>query len=188
MRTWFITGVSRGLGRAIAQAALNEGDAVIGTVRDGAPDLAAGPGKLQVVKLDVTDGEAVDAAVVQAFASAGKIDVIVNNAGCGLLGALEKATDAEAKRLFEVDVFAPFRIIREPPRSDLVLEIDRLIRRSDEHALARLDDFLPAVAGAIALLGARDEGFQRLCFGPSKAANSAISISRLPHKCCAASL
>jgi NAD(P)-dependent dehydrogenase (short-subunit alcohol dehydrogenase family) len=112
MRTWFITGVSRGLGRAIAQAALIEGDTVIGTVRDTPPDLASGPGKLQVVTLDVTDGEAVDRAVSQAFAGAGTIDVIVNNAGYGLLGALEKATDAEARRLFEVDVFAPFRIIR----------------------------------------------------------------------------
>jgi NAD(P)-dependent dehydrogenase (short-subunit alcohol dehydrogenase family) len=112
MRTWFITGVSRGLGRAIAQAALTEGDTVIGTVRDTAPDLASGPGKLHVVTLDVTDGEAVGGAVSQAFARAGKIDVIVNNAGYGLLGALEKATDAEARRLFEVDVFAPFRIIR----------------------------------------------------------------------------
>ena len=64
------------------------------------------------MKLDVTDGEAVDAAVSEAFASAGTIDVIVNNAGYGLLGALEKATDSEARRLFEVDLFAPFRIIR----------------------------------------------------------------------------
>src|ERR1700733_13450298 len=112
MRTWFITGVPRGLGRAIAQAALIEGDTVIGTVRDVAPDLAAGPGKLHVVKLDVTHGEAVDTAVSQAFARAGKIDVIVNNAGYGLLGALEKATDSEARRLFDVDLFAPFSIIR----------------------------------------------------------------------------
>jgi NAD(P)-dependent dehydrogenase (short-subunit alcohol dehydrogenase family) len=108
MRTWFITGVSRGLGRAIAQAALNEGDTVIGTVREAATDLKSGRGKLHVVTLDVTDGEAAEAAVSQAFARAGTIDVIVNNAGYGLLGALEKATDAEAKRLFEVDVFGRF--------------------------------------------------------------------------------
>jgi NAD(P)-dependent dehydrogenase (short-subunit alcohol dehydrogenase family) len=113
MRTWFITGVSRGLGEAIARAALIEGDTVIGTVRDkAAPDLTSGPGKLHVVTLDVTDGEAVEAAVTQAFARAGTIDVIVNNAGYGLLGAFEKATDSETRRLFEVDVFAPFRIIR----------------------------------------------------------------------------
>jgi NAD(P)-dependent dehydrogenase (short-subunit alcohol dehydrogenase family) len=112
MRTWFITGVSRGLGLAIAKAALAQGDTVIGTVRDKAPDLASGPGKLHVVTLDVANGEAVEAAVQEAFARAGEIDVIVNNAGYGLLGALEKAADAEARRLFEVDVFAPFRIIR----------------------------------------------------------------------------
>lgn len=112
MRTWFITGVSRGLGLAIANAALAEGDTVIGTVRDKTPDLPSGSGELDVVTLDVGGGDAVDEAVHQAFARAGKIDVIVNNAGYGLLGAFEKATDSEARRLFEVDVFAPIRIIR----------------------------------------------------------------------------
>jgi len=112
MRTWFITGVSRGLGQALANAALAEGDTVIGTVRGGTPDLATGSGKLHVITLDVADGEATEGTVRQAFVRAGKIDVIVNNAGYGLLGALEKASDAEARRLFEVDVFAPIRIIR----------------------------------------------------------------------------
>jgi NAD(P)-dependent dehydrogenase (short-subunit alcohol dehydrogenase family) len=112
MRTWFITGISRGLGYALAKAALAEGDTVIGTVRERTPDLAAGSGTLNVVTLDVADGEAAEAAVRQAFARSGRIDVIVNNAGYGLLGALEKATDAEVRRLFDVDVFAPFRIIR----------------------------------------------------------------------------
>jgi NAD(P)-dependent dehydrogenase (short-subunit alcohol dehydrogenase family) len=112
MRTWFITGISSGLGYALAKAALAEGDTVIGTVRERTPDLAAGSGTLNVVTLDVADGEAAEAAVRQAFARSGRIDVIVNNAGYGLLGALEKATDAEVRRLFDVDVFAPFRIIR----------------------------------------------------------------------------
>jgi len=112
MKTWFITGISRGLGLALANAALAEGDTVIGTVRSGAPDLKAAPGKLHVMTVDVADGAATEAAVKQAFAEAGKIDVIVNNAGYGLLGATEKATDAELAQIFAVDVFAPFRIIR----------------------------------------------------------------------------
>ncbi len=112
MKTWFITGISRGLGLALAKAALAEGDTVIGTVRSGAPDLQAAPGKLHVLTVDVADGAAAEAATQQAFALAGKIDVIVNNAGYGLLGATEKATDAELTRIFAVDVFAPFRIIR----------------------------------------------------------------------------
>jgi NAD(P)-dependent dehydrogenase (short-subunit alcohol dehydrogenase family) len=112
MKTWFITGISRGLGLALAKAALAKGDKVIGTVRNGTPDLKAAPGKLQVITVDVADGTAAEAAIKQAFADAGRIDVIVNNAGYGLLGATEKATDAELTHIFAVDVFAPFRIIR----------------------------------------------------------------------------
>jgi NAD(P)-dependent dehydrogenase (short-subunit alcohol dehydrogenase family) len=112
MKTWFITGISRGLGLALAKAVLAEGDSVIGTVRSGAPDLPVGAGKLRVITADMADGSAAEAAIRQAFAEAGRIDVIVNNAGYGLLGATEKATDDELTRIFAVDVFAPFRIIR----------------------------------------------------------------------------
>lgn len=112
MTTWFITGISRGLGLALAKAALAEGDTVIGTVRSGRPDLPAERGTLHVLTVDLADGEAAEAAVGQAFALAGRIDVIVNNAGYGLLGAVEQASDDEVARLFAVDVFAPFRIIR----------------------------------------------------------------------------
>ncbi|SMH36366.1 SDR family NAD(P)-dependent oxidoreductase [Azospirillum agricola] len=116
MTTWFITGISRGLGLALARAALAQGDTVVGTVRDGTPDLSprlpADRGALHVLTLDVADGDAAEAAVGRAFALAGRIDVIVNNAGYGLLGSVEQASDAEVARLFAVDVFAPFRIIR----------------------------------------------------------------------------
>lgn len=112
MKTWFITGISRGLGLSLARGALAEGDTVIGTIRAGLPDALAGAERLHVLTLDVADGTAVEAAVEQAFALAGRIDVVVNNAGYGLLGAIETATDEEVARLFEVDVFAPFRIIR----------------------------------------------------------------------------
>ena len=112
MKTWFITGISRGLGLALAKAALAEGDTVIGTVRNGTPDLSAASGKLHVIRVDLADGAAAEAAVKQAFTLAGTIDVIVNNAGYGLLGATEKATDAELEHIFAVDVFAPFRVVR----------------------------------------------------------------------------
>ena len=112
MKTWLITGTSRGLGQALAQAALDRGDTVIGTVRDSAADLNAGTGKLHVLHLDVADRQAAEPAVARAFELGGRIDVIVNNAGYGLLGAIEEATDAEVDHLFEVNVFGPIRLIR----------------------------------------------------------------------------
>ncbi|MFS2108531.1 oxidoreductase [Sphingomonas sp. Sphisp140] len=112
MKTWFITGISRGLGLALAQAALARGDTVIGTVRGAAPELERGSGTLHVLQLDMTDPAAIAPTVEQAFALAGRIDVLVNNAGYGLLGAIEQASDADVARLFEVDLFGPFRLIR----------------------------------------------------------------------------
>jgi NAD(P)-dependent dehydrogenase (short-subunit alcohol dehydrogenase family) len=112
MKTWFITGISRGLGKALAEAALARGDTVIGTVREGRPDIATGSGTLHIQTLDVTDTRTIAPAVVEAFAKTGRIDVVVNNAGYGLLGALEEASDPEFERLFAVNVFAPFAIIR----------------------------------------------------------------------------
>lgn len=110
---WFITGISRGLGLSLAKAALARGDLVVGTVRGEAPPIDAAPGTLHVLTLDVTDGEAVASAVDEAFKLAGgRLDVLVNNAGYGLLGAVEDASDAEAQRLFATDVFGPFKVIR----------------------------------------------------------------------------
>ncbi len=110
---WFITGISRGLGLALAKAAVARGDVVVGTVRSGTPPIEAAPGKLHVLTLDVTDGEAVARAVDEAFQLAGgRLDVVVNNAGYGLLGAVEDATDEDLQRLFATDVFGPFKVIR----------------------------------------------------------------------------
>ncbi|TCR00394.1 SDR family NAD(P)-dependent oxidoreductase [Neorhizobium sp. JUb45] len=112
MTTWFITGISRGLGRALAEAALAEGDTVIGTVRKGPVSIDHQTGTLYVLTVDVAETGAAEACVSEAYERVGQIDVIVNNAGYGLLGALESATDEEVERLFAVDVIAPFRIIR----------------------------------------------------------------------------
>lgn len=112
MKTWLITGISRGLGRALAQAALQAGDRVVGTVRSDPPALADAGGRLLVLKADMANPAAVANMVGTAFSRVGRIDVLVNNAGFGLLGAVEHATDEEMQDLFAVDLFAPVRIIR----------------------------------------------------------------------------
>jgi NAD(P)-dependent dehydrogenase (short-subunit alcohol dehydrogenase family) len=112
MTNWFITGISRGLGQALAEAALARGDLVIGTTRDGKHGIATSRGTLHVLPLEVGDTAAVESTVAKAFELAGSLDAIVNNAGYGLLGAIENASDAEVARLFEVNVFGTFRVIR----------------------------------------------------------------------------
>lgn len=110
-KTWFITGISRGFGKEFACQLLARGDIVIGTTRDGTSDVAASAGRLTVFALDVTDGGAVRKVVADAFAS-GPIDVIVNNAGYGLMSSIENATDAEIDRVMDVNFHGPRRIIQ----------------------------------------------------------------------------
>ena len=112
MKCWFITGVSRGFGLALAKAALANGDKVIGTVRSEAPVLQYPEDRWRVLKVDMNDDEGVTAAVHQAFEVLGRIDVLVNNAGYGVLGPIESSTDEDLHKLFQVNVFAPIRIIR----------------------------------------------------------------------------
>jgi NAD(P)-dependent dehydrogenase (short-subunit alcohol dehydrogenase family) len=114
MRTWFITGASRGLGRAIARGALVRGDQVVATARDAAsidlPDAA--PGRLLALPMDVTDHGQVERAVRAATDEFGRIDVLVNNAGFGLVGAVEETADAEIRQVFETNVFGLLAVTR----------------------------------------------------------------------------
>jgi NAD(P)-dependent dehydrogenase (short-subunit alcohol dehydrogenase family) len=107
-KIWFITGSSRGFGREWAEAALARGDKVAATARD--------PGTLgQLVEtygddvlalaLDVTDRAAAFDAVAQAHERFGRLDVIVNNAGYGLFGAIEEVTEEEARAQIETNLF-----------------------------------------------------------------------------------
>ncbi len=112
MKHWFITGISRGLGLAIAKAALAQGDRVVGTARGDTAALSQLGDRLTVLTVDMADEAAVSAAVHQAFAVLGRLDVIVNNAGYVLLGAVEHSTNAELRDLFNVDVFAPIGVTR----------------------------------------------------------------------------
>lgn len=112
MTKWFITGISRGLGKALAEAALARGDLVVGTTRDGKRGVAASRGTLHVLPLEVGDPAAIESTVAKAFELTGDLDVVVNNAAYGLLGAIENASDAEMARLFDVNVFGTFRVVR----------------------------------------------------------------------------
>jgi NAD(P)-dependent dehydrogenase (short-subunit alcohol dehydrogenase family) len=114
-RVWLITGASSGFGRAIAEAALNAGDTVVAGVRRPAAvdDLAAGyPRRVTAVELDVTVASQVTTAVAQTMLWHGRIDVLVNNAGRGLVGAVEETTDRELRDLMDVHFFGPAALIR----------------------------------------------------------------------------
>ncbi len=113
-RVWMITGASRGIGARIAAAALAQGDAVVATARDAATvekRFGAQPGLLAVA-LDVTDEAQAARAVQAAIARFGRIDVLVNNAGYGLLGAVEEASADEVRRLYETNVFGLLHVTR----------------------------------------------------------------------------
>jgi NAD(P)-dependent dehydrogenase (short-subunit alcohol dehydrogenase family) len=111
-RRWLITGASTGFGRALAEAVLAAGDAVVATARNPATlaDLAAHPAATALA-LDVTDSTQVRAAVADAISSGG-IDVLVNNAGHGLVGALEELTDAEFRGVMETNLFGALAMTR----------------------------------------------------------------------------
>ena len=114
-RAWFITGVSSGLGRSLAKAVLASGDLVAGTVRkdsDRADFEALAPQRALGLIMDVTDEAAVQAAVAAAEAKMGRIDILVGNAGYGLIGAIEETSLAEMRAQFEVNVFGALAVIQ----------------------------------------------------------------------------
>jgi len=113
-KVWLITGASRGLGRELARAVLARGGVVVGTSRAGAPDpdLDGGSGRLRMLAFDAVVPEQAEAVVREAHRLHGRLDVLVNNAGSGLLGAVEESGAAEAAEVFEVNFFGPLRLVQ----------------------------------------------------------------------------
>jgi NAD(P)-dependent dehydrogenase (short-subunit alcohol dehydrogenase family) len=115
MTVWLITGASRGFGLEIVKGAIARGDRVAATARrpddlhDALPD--AGDSML-ALPLDVTSPEQAERAVQETVERFGRIDVLVNNAGRGLLGAVEEVSDAAARAAFEVNVFGLLTVTR----------------------------------------------------------------------------
>jgi NAD(P)-dependent dehydrogenase (short-subunit alcohol dehydrogenase family) len=114
-RVWFITGASTGFGRLLAEQLLEAGHNVVATARK--PEQIADLGTqfqdaCLVQRLDVTDTESVKAAIAGAIERFGRVDVLINNAGYGLAGAVEEATEAEFMPVFETNVFGLIRVTK----------------------------------------------------------------------------
>jgi NADP-dependent 3-hydroxy acid dehydrogenase YdfG len=114
-RIWLITGASRGFGHHWAEAALKRGDRVAATARDpkALDDLVATYGdSVLALPLDVTDRGAVFKVVNQAHQHFGRLDVILSNAGYGLMGAVEEASLEDARANFETNVLGTLSVIQ----------------------------------------------------------------------------
>jgi len=108
MKTWFITGTSRGFGREWAQAALERGDRVVATARnaESLQDIVERfADQVLALQLDVTDRTAVFAAVQQGFNRFGRLDVVANNAGYGQFGMIEELSETELRDQIETNLF-----------------------------------------------------------------------------------
>jgi NAD(P)-dependent dehydrogenase (short-subunit alcohol dehydrogenase family) len=129
-KSWLITGVSSGLGRELADAALAAGGRVVGTLRrqeQVAAFEALAPGRATAMILDVTDAPATAQVVREAWDRLGGIDVLVNNAGYGLLGCLEELSDDDLRRCMDTNfggtlatIRAVLPLMRERGRGDIL--------------------------------------------------------------------
>lgn len=134
-KIWFITGSARGLGRSLTEAVLANGDLVAATARqpEQLADLAERyPGSIYPLKLDVTDTLQITAAVEKTIGKFGRIDVLVNNAGFGIIGAAEAYTDEQVQSQLQTNLYAPIAITRavlpymRKQRSGRILQISSI--------------------------------------------------------------
>lgn len=114
-KTWLITGVSSGLGRLLAEKTLIRGDRVVGTSRseDALTDLRARyPQHLRIIAMDLKNQKSIRAAVDRAFGASARIDIVVSNAGYGLLGAAEEADDVQIRDVIDTNLIGSITLIQ----------------------------------------------------------------------------
>lgn len=168
-KIWFITGSSRGLGRSLTEAVLASGDKVAATARntDALKELVEKyPNQVYPLQLDVTNTAQIRVAVAEAIAHFGRIDVLVNNAGFGIIGAAEAFTDEQVRSQLETNLYAPIEVTRavlphmRKQRSGRILQISSLGGRVGNAGLTiyqaskfGLGGFTEALAKEVAPLG-----------------------------------
>jgi NAD(P)-dependent dehydrogenase (short-subunit alcohol dehydrogenase family) len=168
---WFITGSSRGLGRSLTAAVLAHGDFVAATARrpEQLADLVAQYGDhILPLALDVTDGPQIAAAVAAAVARFSRLDVVVNNAGFGITGAVEAYTEEQVRSQLEANLYGPIAVTRavlphlRRQRSGYILQISSMGGRVGNPGAAiyqaakfGLGGFSEALAKEVAPLGIR---------------------------------
>ncbi len=169
MKTWFISGSSRGLGRAITEAALAAGDQVVATARDLRqlePLRERFGERLRLATLDVTNESAAQAAIALAVAAFGGIDVVVNNAGYGDLGSVEDTSLESFRRQIEANLFgtiivtkAAIPVLRRQHRGHIVQfssvggRIGAPARAAYSAAKWGIEGFSESLAREMALIG-----------------------------------
>jgi NAD(P)-dependent dehydrogenase (short-subunit alcohol dehydrogenase family) len=151
-RVWLITGASSGLGRALAEEVLALGERAVVAARTGQAlaDLEAdNPGRAVASALDVTQPDAVRAAVDAGVAELGRLDVVVNCAGYGLFGALEELSDDELRAAFDTNVLGSLNVTRAA--------LPHMRRQRSGHIvqISSLEGIAPAVAGESAYAGTK---------------------------------
>src|SRR5580693_7355491 len=131
-QTWFITGSSRGLGRALALAALDAGDLVVATARQPAQldDLVTGYGaRIHAISLDVTDAQAARSAIADARRHFGRLDVVVNNAGYANVSPIETGDGDDFRAQFATNVWGVYHgakaamLVFREQRGGIVMQI-----------------------------------------------------------------
>ena len=169
--TWLVTGASAGFGRELVRAIAARGGKVMATMRDpaaGADLVALAPERVALATLDLTRAETIAPAVQAAYDRFGAIDVLVNNAGYGLMATIEEASDAEIRRQFETNLFGAAALMRavlpamRARRSGLVINVSstagsRGLPGSGYYSASKaaLEALTEALAGETAALGIR---------------------------------
>ncbi len=195
-KVWFITGTSSGFGRALAEEVLAKGERVVATARkpEVLQDLVEKyPDTALAIKLDVTNIENAKNSVREAVSKFGRIDVLVNNAGYALVGAVEESSDEQIRRQFDTNFFGVLNVTREvlpvlrEQKSGHIVNIGSVVGISAAPSMGiysatkfALEGLSEALAGELAPHGIKTMIVEPGPFSTDGFANAAFAESPLP--------